>query len=267
MIIRKSADEIEAMARAGRLVVETLAAIGDAIEPGVTTRELDDIAEEHIRSHGGAPTFKGYRGFPASICASPNSMVVHGIPGRDGLVEGDIVSIDVGVTLEGFVADSAYTFPVGEIDPAAQRLLDVCQAALAAGIEEARRGNHVGDISAAVQRTTEAAGFSVVRSLVGHGVGRSMHEEPQIPNFGEPGRGPKLAPGMTLAIEPMITAGAPDVYVADDRWSISTRDGSLAAHFEHTVAVTDDGPRILTESSPVPSGADAYLATGRRRAQ
>jgi methionyl aminopeptidase len=248
LIIRKSAEEIEAMARAGRVVVDTLAAIGDAVEPGVTTAELDEIAEDYIRSQGGVPTFKGYRGYPRSICASPNSMVVHGIPGSYRLDEGDVLAIDVGVTLDGFVADSAYTFPVGEIDSEAQRLLDVGQAALAAGIEQARPGNHVGDISAVVQQTTEAAGFSVVRSLVGHGVGRSMHEEPQIPNWGEPGRGPKLAPGMTLAIEPMINAGSGDVYVAEDHWSISTRDNSLSAHFEHTVAVTEDGPRILTEA-------------------
>jgi methionyl aminopeptidase len=248
LIIRKSTEEIEAMARAGRVVVDALAAIGEAIAPGVTTAELDEIAEETIRAQGGVPTFKGYRGFPASICASPNAMVVHGIPGPYRLEEGDVLSIDVGVTLNGFVADSAFTFAVGEIDVDAQRLLDVGQAALAAGIAEAVPGNHVGDISAAVQRTTESAGFSVVRSLVGHGVGRAMHEEPQVPNYGEPGRGPRLSTGMTLAIEPMITAGAEDVFVADDKWSISTRDGSLAAHFEHTVAVTEEGPRILTEA-------------------
>jgi methionyl aminopeptidase len=253
MIIRKSAEEIEAMARAGRVVVDALAAVGDAIEPGVTTAELDEIAEDCIRSQGGVPTFKGYRGYPASICASPNSMVVHGIPGSYRLEDGDVLAIDVGVTLNGFVADSAYTFPVGEIDAEAKRLLDVCQAALAAGIEQARAGNHVGHISAAVQETTEAAGFSIVRSLVGHGVGRSMHEEPQIPNWGERGRGPKLAPGMTLAIEPMINAGRGDVYVAEDKWSISTRDGSLSAHFEHTVAITEDEPRILTQT---PVGAE-----------
>ncbi|MBA2537245.1 MAG: type I methionyl aminopeptidase [Actinobacteria bacterium] len=248
MIVRKSPDEIHAMALAGRVVVDTLALVGDAVEPGVTTAELDEIAEDYIRSQGGVPTFKGYRGYPASICASPNSMVVHGIPGPYRLEEGDILAVDVGVTLNGLVADSAFTFPVGEIDSEAHRLLDVCQAALAAGIEQARSGNHVGHISAAVQETTEAAGFSVVRSLVGHGVGRSMHEEPQIPNWGEPGRGPKLATGMTLAIEPMINAGGGDVYMADDHWSISTRDGSLSAHFEHTVAVTEDGPRILTKA-------------------
>jgi methionyl aminopeptidase len=236
------------MARAGQVVVETLELLGEQVQPGITTAELDAVAEEYIRSQGGVPTFKGYRGFPGSICASPNSMVVHGIPGPYRLEEGDTISIDVGVTLDGFVGDSAYTFGVGEIDPETQRLLDVCQAALAAGIEEARHENHVGDISAAVQRTTEAAGFSVIRSLVGHGVGRSMHEEPQVPNFGEPGRGPKLAPGMTLAIEPMITAGGPEVCIADDRWSISTEDGSQSAHFEHTVAITEEGPRILTQA-------------------
>ncbi len=236
------------MARAGAVVAETLALIGEHVRPGVTTQELDRLAEEHIRAQGGVPTFKGYKGFTGSICASPNSMVVHGIPGPYRLEEGDVISIDVGVTLAGFVGDSAYTFAVGEISPQARSLLDACEAALAAGIAEARPGNHVGNISAAVQRATEDAGFSVVRTLVGHGVGRSMHEEPQIPNFGEPGRGPKLAAGMTLAIEPMITAGRPEVYVEDDRWSVSTSDGSLSAHFEHTVAVAETGPRILTQA-------------------
>jgi methionyl aminopeptidase len=248
MIVRKSHDEIETMARAGRVVVDTLALLGERIRPGITTKDLDEAAEEYIRAQGGVPTFKGYHGFPASICTSPNSMVVHGIPGSYRLGEGDLISIDVGVTLDGLVADSAYTFPVGEVDADAQRLLDAGQAALDAGIAEAQAGKHIGDISAAVQRTTEEAGFSVVRSLVGHGVGRSMHEEPQIPNFGQPGRGPVLAPGMTLAIEPMINAGGPGVWLAEDRWSISTEDGSLSAHFEHTVAVTESGPRILTNA-------------------
>jgi methionyl aminopeptidase len=248
VIIRKSQAEIEAMGRAGRVVAETLAAVGEHVRPGATTHELDEVAEDYIRSQGGAPTFKGYRGFPASICASPNSMVVHGIPGPYRLGEGDVISIDVGVTLDGFVADSAYTFAVGAIDPEASRLLEVCQAALAAGIAAACSGNHVQDISHAVQKTTEEAGFAVVRSLVGHGIGRAMHEEPQVPNFGEPGRGPLLAPGMTLAIEPMINAGSPEVWVGEDRWSISTDDGSLSAHFEHTVAVTEDGPLVLTSN-------------------
>ena len=246
MIIRKSEHEIDAMARAGRVVADTLALVGEQLRPRMTTKELDELAEDYIRSQGGTPTFKGYHGFPASICASPNSMVVHGIPGEYRIEDGDLLSVDAGVTLNGFVADSAYTFAVGDIGDDAQRLLDVGQAALEAGIAEARAGNHIGDISNAVQRTVEEAGFSVVKSLVGHGIGRSMHEEPQSPNRGEPGRGPLLAPGMTLAIEPMITAGRPDVVVAEDRWSISTDDGSLSAHFEHTVAITDGEPRILT---------------------
>jgi methionyl aminopeptidase len=247
VIVRKSREEIEQMARAGEVVADTLELIRDNLRPGVTTGELDELAEEFIRSRGGEPTFKGYRGYPASICASPNTMVVHGIPGPYALRSGDVLSVDVGVTLGGFVADSAYTFPVGEISPEAERLLEVCQAALAAGIEQARLGNRLSDISHAVQQVTEEAGFSVVRSLVGHGVGRSMHEDPQIPNFGPPGRGPEVQSGMTLAIEPMINAGGPDVVVHQDGWSISSSDDSLSAHFEHTVAVTADGPRILTK--------------------
>jgi methionyl aminopeptidase len=248
VIIRKAAAEIERMARAGEVVAETLALIGENARRGVTTQELDQLADEHIRSRGGTPTFKGYRGYPASICTSPNEMVVHGIPGMHALQEGDVLSVDVGVTLDGFVADSAYTFAVGEISPEAERLLDGCQAALAAGIEQCRVGNRLSDISHAIQRVTEEHGYSVVRSLVGHGVGRSMHEEPQIPNYGEPGRGPQLSAGMTFAIEPMITAGRPDVVLHDDDWSISSADGSLAAHFEHTVAVTTVGPRVLTRA-------------------
>jgi methionyl aminopeptidase len=247
MIIRKSEAELDTMAAAGRVVVDTLALIGEHAVPGTTTAELDRIADEFIRSHGGIPTFKGYRGYPASICTSPNDMVVHGIPGRYVLRDGDLLSVDVGVTLDGFVGDRAFTFAIGEVSEDAERLLEVGQAALAAGVEQARAGNRLSDISHAVQETTEAAGFSVVRSLVGHGVGRAMHEDPQIPNFGPPGRGPELLPGMALAIEPMINAGGPEVYVHDDHWSISTVDGSLSAHFEHTVAVTEEGPRILTE--------------------
>jgi methionyl aminopeptidase len=246
VIIRKAASEIERMARAGEVVAETLALVGEHARPGVTTEELDELADDFIRSRGGIPTFKGYRGYPASICASPNSMVVHGIPGMYALQEGDLLSVDVGVTLDGFVADSAYTFPIGEVSAEAERLLEAGQAALAAGIEQCRLGNRLSDISHAIQVATEREGFSVVRSLVGHGVGRTMHEEPQIPNYGEPGRGPLLAEGMTFAIEPMITAGGADVVLHDDEWSISTADGSLAAHFEHTVAITSEGPRILT---------------------
>jgi methionyl aminopeptidase len=248
VIIRKSLQEIEAMARAGMLVAETLALCAEVLEPGMTMLELDRIAEEHIRSKGGVPTSKGYKGFPAALCLSPNSMVVHGIPTDYRAQEGDLISVDLGVTLNGLVADSAVTLPVGEIDAEAQRLLDVCQDALAAGIAEAEIGNHLSDISHAVQIVVEEAGFSVVRSLVGHGVGRSYHEDPQIPNYGLPGRGPLLQEGMTLAIEPMITAGSPDVYVHEDDWSISSVDESLAAHFEHTVAVTQEGPRILTKA-------------------
>jgi methionyl aminopeptidase len=246
VIIRKSAAEIDQMEAAGRVVEQTLELVGEHIRPGVTTQELDDLAEEFIRSHGGVPTFKGYRGYPASICVSPNAMVVHGIPGPYALKDGDILSVDVGVTLGGFVGDSAFTFPVGDVSDDAAKLLEVGQAALAAGIEQARPDAHLSDIGHAIQKVTEAAGFSVVRSLVGHGVGRSMHEDPQVPNFGEPGRGPVLQTGMTLAIEPMINAGGQNVYLHDDEWSISTEDGSLSCHFEHTVAVTEAGPRILT---------------------
>jgi methionyl aminopeptidase len=257
VIVRKSAKELEQMARAGAIVADTLALLGEHIRPGVTTGELDRLADEFIRSKGGVPTFKGYRGpypYPASICTSPNEVVVHGIPDGYDLVEGDVLSVDVGVTLAGFVADSAYTFPVGEIDQEAERLLEVCKAALEAGIERARAGGKLTDISHAVQRVTEDAGFSVVRSLVGHGVGREMHEDPQIPNYGEPGRGPTLATGMTLAIEPMITAGGHEVVVRADEWTIATADGSLSAHFEHTVAVTDEEPMILTAAT-APEGA------------
>jgi len=253
VIIRKSARELDQMASAGAVVADTLSLLGEHVKPGATTGELNRIADEFIRSKGGEPTFLGYRGpypYPASICTSPNEVIVHGIPDGYELSEGDILSVDVGVTLDGFVADSAYTFAVGEIDSEAERLLDACNAALHAGIQQARSGGKLTDISHAVQRVTEDAGFSVVRSLVGHGVGRDMHEDPQIPNYGEPGRGPTLTPGMTLAIEPMITAGGHEVVVREDQWTIVTADGSLAAHFEHTVAVTEDAPRILT-AAPV----------------
>jgi methionyl aminopeptidase len=254
MIRLKSPAEIEAMARAGELVAETIALVGENIRPGITTGELDRIAEEFIRERGGVPTSKGYRGFPAATCISPNSMVVHGIPGAHRVEEGDLISVDVGITLDGLIADSAYTFGVGEITDEARRLLEICEGARDAGIDQARSANHVGDISHAVQTIVEAAGFSVVRALVGHGVGRSYHEDPQIPNFGEPGRGPLLQAGMTVAIEPMITAGGAEVYVHDDDWSISTEDGSLAAHFEHTVAILENGPRILT-TAKIPAKA------------
>ena len=246
MIIRKSQDEIDGMARAGEVVVDTLTMIGEELRPGVSMLELDRLAEEYIRDRGGVPTSKGYRGYPATLCISPNAMIVHGIPTEYRAREGDLVSVDLGVTLDGLIADSAYTFGVGEISDDAQRLLDVCQEALAAGIEQARVGRHVSDIGHSIQTVVEGGGFSVVRSLVGHGVGRAYHEDPQIPNFGAPGRGPELLPGMTLAIEPMINAGGPEVVMHADEWSISSADGSLSAHFEHTVAVTEEGPRVLT---------------------
>ena len=252
MIVRKSAAEIEKMAAAGRLVADTIEHVGEHVVPGVSTIDLDRLADEFIRSHGGIPTSQDYRGYPAAICISPNSMVVHGIPGRYRVEEGDVITIDVGITLDGFIADSAFTFAVGDVGPEARRLLDVCREALAAGISQALLGNRVGDISHAVQTVVEGAGFSVVRALVGHGVGRSYHEDPHIPNFGEPGRGPLLSEGMTIAVEPMITAGNGEVYVHDDGWSISTEDGSLAAHFEHTIAITPEGPRILTQTATFP---------------
>lgn len=234
------------MAQAGAIVRGCLDLIGQEIRPGITTKELDRLAEEYIRSRGGVPTFKGYRGFPGSICASPNDMVVHGIPGRVRLREGDIIGIDVGVTLSGYIADAAMTFPVGEISEEAQRLIRVTEEALMLGIAQCRAGNRVGDISHAVQSHAEAHGYSVVRSMVGHGVGRHMHEDPQVPNFGSPGQGPELREGMVLAIEPMVNAGGYEVEIGDDHWAVYTKDGSLSAHFEHTVAVTSKGPRILT---------------------
>jgi methionyl aminopeptidase len=254
MIIRKSPREIEKMAATGALVAETIAHVGALIRPGVATDELDAAAGTFIREHGGIPTSEGYKGYPKAICISPNDVVVHGIPDRFEVSEGDLVTLDVGVTLDGYIADSAYTFGVPEIDPEAQRLLDVAQDALAAGIAEAVVGNRVGDVSHAIQEAVEGGGFSVVRSLVGHGVGRYYHEDPHIPNFGEPGRGPRLSEGMTIAIEPMITAGSSEVLMMEDGWTIRTADGSLSAHFEHTVAITADGPRILTPRVGVPGG-------------
>ncbi len=256
MIIRKSLREIDKIAAAGALVAETIAHVGGLLRPGVTTDELDSAAGSFVRTHGGIPTSEGYKGYPKAICISPNDVVVHGIPDAFVVGDGDLVTIDVGVTLDGYIADSAYTFGVGEIQPEDQRLLDVAQDALAAGIAEAVVENRVGDVSHAIQEVVEAAGFSVIRSLVGHGVGRHYHEDPHIPNFGEPGRGPRLSEGMTIAIEPMITAGSPEVIVMDDGWTIRTHDGSMSAHFEHTVAITPDGPRILTPRVGVPGGVE-----------
>jgi len=250
VIVRKTPAEIETMARAGAVVASTLDLMRSQARVGVTLAELDRLAEEHIRCHGGVPTFKGYRGFPGSICASPNDMVVHGIPGSYALEDGDLLSVDVGVTLDGYVADSATTVAVGQAPEQALELIGVCEQSLLAAIAQCRAGNRLGDISHAVQEVVEAEGFGVVRALVGHGVGRDMHEDPQIPNYGPPGRGPKLAAGMVFAIEPMITAGDWQVRSGDDGWAIYTTDGSLAAHCEHTVAVTENGPRILTQPAP-----------------
>jgi methionyl aminopeptidase len=255
VIVRKSAGEIAKIAAAGAILADCIDALTEAAAPGVTTAELDRVAEKFIRQRRGVPTFLGYRGFPASICASPNDMVVHGIPGKYRAADGDLLSIDVGVTLEGYVADSAVTLSMGAIEPEAQRLLDVTRESLEAGIAECREGRRLGDISHAVQEVVEAAGFSVVRSLVGHGVGKEMHEDPQIPNYGDPGRGPRLEEGMVFAIEPMVDAGAYEVVVADDGWAIHTADGSLSAHFEHTVAVGKKGPRVLTRRRSERGGA------------
>lgn len=234
------------MARSGAILARCLQMLRSKARAGVTTLDLDDAAERFIRSQGAEPAFKGYRGFPGSICSSPNSMIVHGIPGSYKLQRGDILSIDVGVVLDGWVSDAAVTVPIGPVSPIATRLMQSTRESLFEAVEQARPGNHLGDISAAVQRKVEADGFAVVRSLVGHGVGREMHEDPQIPNHGEPGTGPELEEGMVLAIEPMTTAGEDGIRVGSDNWSVYSSDGSLACHFEHTVAVTAEGPRILT---------------------
>jgi methionyl aminopeptidase len=246
VIVKKTPEQIDKMAAAGDVLVRTLELVEGKIRPGITTQELDDAAERFIRSQGATPAFKGYRGFPGSICASPNAMVVHGIPGRYGLERGDVLSVDVGVVLDGWVADAARTFPVGSITPVAQKLLDTTEGSLFAAVPQCVAGNRLGDVSHAIQQHVEAEGFSIIRSLVGHGIGREMHEDPQIPNYGPPGRGPRLETGMVLAIEPMVTAGRHQVRMADDHWSIFTQDGSLAAHFEFTIAITADGPRVLT---------------------
>ncbi len=234
------------MGAAGRVLARCLHMLRGKARAGVTTAELDRAAEKYIRSQGGEPAFKGYRGFPGSICASPNSMIVHGIPGPYKLKRGDILSIDVGVVLDGWVADAAITVPIGGISPVARRLLETTSAALYDAVEQCRPGNRLGDVSHAVQHRVEADGFAVVRSLVGHGIGKEMHEDPQIPNVGDPGTGPALAEGMVLAVEPMVNVGDHPIRVGSDSWSIYSQDGSLAAHFEHTVAITAEGPRILT---------------------
>jgi methionyl aminopeptidase len=246
MIIRKTPDQIEQMAAAGDILVRTMTILKSKARPGITTLELDEAAEKFIRSQGATPSFKGYRGFPGSICASPNSMVVHGIPDAYECKRGDVLSIDIGVTYEGWVADAAVTVPIGPVSTEAKNLLEVTRNSLFDGVEQMVAGNHLGDVSNAIQRSVESNRLSVIRTLVGHGIGREMHEEPQVPNFGEPGRGPELEVGTVLAIEPMVNAGGPLVRMGDDGWSVFSEDDSLAAHFEFTVAVTPDGPRILT---------------------
>ena len=246
MILTKTPEQIEEMAAAGAIQARCLKMLRTKARPGVTTAELDEAAEKFIASQGARAAFKGYRGFPGSICASPNSMVVHGIPGPYELQPGDIISLDVGVVYGGWVADAAITLPLGEITAGTEKLIEATRASLFDATEQARAGNRLSDISNAVQRRVESQGLSVIRSLVGHGIGRDMHEDPQIPNYGEPGRGPVLEPGMVLAIEPMVNAGSPQVRIGDDNWAVYSQDGSQAAHFEFTVAVTENGPRILT---------------------
>jgi methionyl aminopeptidase len=259
VIIKKSREEIEKMAQSGAILAATLDLMQSSIRPGITTGELDAIAERFIRSRGAEPTFKGYRGFPGSICSSPNDMIVHGIPGSHKLRGGDVISVDVGVTLDGWVADAARTFPVEEIDDTRANLLSATERSLHAGVSECLVGNRVGDVSHAIQRVAEDAGLAVIRELVGHGVGRSMHEEPQVPNYGRAGKGPRLDDGMVLAIEPMTTAGRGGVRMGDDGWAIYSQDGSPAAHFEFTVAITSEGPRVLTPWHLPPEQRDPQL--------
>ena len=248
MIQLKSAREIELMAEGGRILAAAVQRVREAVRPGVSTLELDAVAEEFIRSHPGAtPAFKGLYGFTGSICASINQEIVHGIPSKKRVLEqGDIISIDVGVAYRGYFTDSATTVPVGAVDPETARLLEVTERSLAAGIAAAVPGNHLGDIGAAVQQVVEGAGFSVVRDLVGHGIGVEFHEEPQVPNYGKPKGGLKLVPGLTIAIEPMVNVGGPMTRTLPDKWTIVTVDGSRSAHFEHTVAITENGNRVLT---------------------
>ena len=246
MINLRTKEEIEKLRRSNRLVAQALLKVREAIRPGVTTAELDRIAEETIRKGGGRPAFKGYRGYPANLCVSVNEEVVHGIPGPRRLQEGDIVSLDLGVLMDGYYGDAAITVPVGKVSEEAQKLIKVREEALHKGIEKARVGNRLYDISHAIQSWVESFGFSVVRDFVGHGIGRQLHEEPQVPNFGPPNQGPRLMVGMVLAIEPMVNAGGWQVKVREDGWTVVTADGSLSAHFEHTIAITEEGPDILS---------------------
>ncbi len=247
MIIRKSPQELEKMRRAGRITAEARDLVAEAVRPGVTTRDLDAIAEEAIRSAGALPSFKGYRGFPASICTSVNDEIVHGIPGDRVLREGDLIALDVGAIWEGYHGDSAVSVFVGEPpSDQAEKLVRATEESLEAAISQIRSGGRLSDIGHAVQQVAEGAGFSVVREYVGHGIGQALHEDPQIPNYGPPGRGPELRPGLVIAVEPMVNAGGWETRVLEDQWTVVTADGSLSAHFEHTIAVTEDGPEVLT---------------------
>jgi methionyl aminopeptidase len=246
MIMKKRGEELEKMRRAGRVVGETLQILQRAVRPGVTTAELDQIAEREIRARGAIPSFKGYRGFPATICTSLNSEIVHGIPGTRALKEGDLVKLDCGAIVEGYHGDSAVTVPVGEVSPEALKLIETTERSLQAGIAEARTGNRIGDIGAAVQTMAEGAGFSVVREYVGHGIGRALHEDPPVPNYGSHGKGLPLEPGLVIAIEPMVNIGTYETRLLPDGWTVVTADGALSAHFEHTIAITEDGPEVLT---------------------
>ena len=246
MIYKKSPEEIAIMRRGGKILAETMVALEQALTPGMTTQDIDDLANELITKAGAKPSAKGYRGFPGAICTSPNNVIVHGIPDQTVIKNGDIVSLDVALSFEGFHVDNARTYGIGEIDPAAAKLLEVTAAALEAAIQQCEPGKRLGDVGHAVETTAEAAGFSVVREYVGHGIGRAFHEDPQIPNYGPPGRREVLAPGMTLAIEPMVNMGAAQTKVLDDGWTVITADGALSAHFEHTVAITIEGYEVLT---------------------
>ena len=249
MIILKSPDEVKKIERAGRIVAEVLQELKEQVKPGVTTLDLDRIAEAGIRKRGGQPAFKGYRGFPATLCASVNDEIVHGIPSKRTLQEGDIIGLDLGSIVEGYYGDSAITVAVGAVRPEVKRLVQVTEESLYRGIEQMRVGNRLSDISNAVQTHVEAAGYSVVKDFVGHGIGQALHEEPQLPNFGKPGQGPRLRAGMVLAIEPMVNMGKDGIRVLSDHWTAVTEDGSLSAHFEHTVAITETGPVILTSNN------------------
>ena len=245
MIHLKSPEEVKIMDRANRIVHKVLQRVSSEVAPGVALRDLDAVAESTTKSLGGKPAFKGYHGYPASICLSVNDEVVHGIPGERKLQEGDIVSVDFGVVLDGYYGDAACTFPVGQVSEGSRKLMEVTRESLLKGIEKAQVGERVSDVSHAVQTWAEGHGFSVVRDYVGHGIGRALHEEPQVPNFGTPGLGPKLRAGMVLAIEPMVNEGGPDVTVDPDGWTVRTRDGKRSAHFEYSVALTESGPRVL----------------------